>query len=244
MSVFSTENQMEEMRQILYNYSKLPFSTGSIPGMLMESALAHAHGGVVLNTYDFVDVVDPGSRCGWQVKSTKAQTPITWKRAKIGDAPRLIDESRRSQGGLQRLGNTIIEFYNAHARESLDKYGLNEIGYARLILARDGTATYYERLLCDKDNPDIFDPSDFRWSWSTPKVTRRKEQLPALQGIHALSSKKWWAWHGLGENQLHFTGESEWWPDGAAPNTFSFQMPSDKEKLSVNQFIDLLKLDA
>ena len=183
MSVFSTENQMEEMRQILYNYSKLPFSTGSIPGMLMESALAHAHGGVVLNTYDFVDVVDPGSRCGWQVKSTKAQTPITWKRAKIGDAPRLIDESRRSQGGLQRLGNTIIEFCNAHARESLDKYGLNEIGYARLILARDGTATYYERLLCDKDNPDIFDPSDFRWSWSTPKVTKRKEQLPALQGI-------------------------------------------------------------
>ena len=38
--------------------------------------------GEVLGTYDFVDVIKRGSKCGWQVKSTKESTPVTWKRAK------------------------------------------------------------------------------------------------------------------------------------------------------------------
>ena len=55
MSIFSTPGQLDEMRQMLVNYVRLPFSSDSIPGALTESALAHVRGGEVLRTYDFVD---------------------------------------------------------------------------------------------------------------------------------------------------------------------------------------------
>ena len=83
----------------------------------MGGVLAHVRGGRVLNTYDFVDVIRTEDGCGWQVKSTKATTPVTWKRAKIPDAVSLIEQSNRSAGGLQALGDAIMEFCNRHAQE-------------------------------------------------------------------------------------------------------------------------------
>ena len=217
----------------------------NIPGQLMESILAHVREAIVLNTYDFVDVVDIKEGLGWQVKSTKAGTPVTWKRAKIPNALDLIEVSRESDGGLQLLGDSIIEFCNDHARASLDTYQLKEIGYSRLVMRKNGYATYFERPLCSQDRPDPFDPSEFTWSWSTPKKSVKKEQLPALHGINRSTGKKWWAWHGLGENQLHFSGESAWWPREGDPHAFSFQLPADEDKLSFNQFMDLFSsLDA
>ena len=155
MSIFSTSSQLDEMRRILINYGKLPFMQATIPGVLMESVLSHIRGGTVLNTYDFVDVVDTTAGYGWQVKSTKEGTPVTWKRAKIPNAVELIEESNRSESGLQALGNAIIDFCNEHARASLDTYKLKKIGYARLVLAKTGHVTYFERLLCTEDSPDI-----------------------------------------------------------------------------------------
>ena len=206
----------------------------------MENVFSHVHGGIVLNTYDFVDVIYPQDGLGWQIKSTKASTPVTWKRAKIPNALALIEESRESETGLQLLGNAIIKFCNDHARESLYKYELSEIGYSRLILHKTGRVTYFERVLCSIEAPDIFEPSDFVWQWSNPKSTIRKEQLPALHGICRSTGKKWWAWHGLGENQLHFSNESAWWPDEATANTFSFDLPTDEEKLSFDDLMNLL----
>ena len=206
----------------------------------MEHIFSYVRDAVVLNTYDFVDVIQPQNGLGWQIKSTKATTPVTWKRAKIPNAPELIEASRESEIGLQSLGNAIIKFCNDHARESLYKYELNEIGYCRLVLHKSGGVTYFERVLCSLDAPDIFDPADFVWQWSNPKATVRKEQLPALHGISRSTGKKWWAWHGLGENQLHFSNESAWWPTDTTPNALYFQMPSDEEKLSFNQLINLL----
>ena len=241
MSVFSTPEQLANMRDILSNFVRMPFSQGNIPGALVESVFAHVHGGSVLGTYDFVDVVHPESSCGWQVKSTKSSTPVTWKRAKIENSAELIEKSAKSAKDLQGLGEAIINFCNEHARASMEKYKLNEIGYSRLIVHNNRRVTYFERLLCSRDKPLVFDPQDFVWKWSEPKKTKTKEQLPALHGTNVKTEEKWWAWHGRGENQLHFSGESVWWPDENSPHMFSFELPSDKDKLSFEQLNKLLK---
>lgn len=241
MNLFSSPNQLHELQQLLANHVRLPASGRDIPGHVMEAILAHVRGGDVLNTYDFVDVINRKASCGWQVKSTKSKTPVTWKRAKIPNATELIAESKQSESGLQALGDTIIDFCNAHARESLHKYELRQMGYSRLIVHPNGQVTYFERLLCSMDQPNIFDPADFTWQWSTPKKTEKgaKEQLAALHGIHQATHRGWWAWHGQGENQLHFKGESTWWPHDDQ-NTFSFQLPSGHERLTFKQLAALL----
>ncbi len=203
----------------------------------MESVIASVRGGEVLNTYDFVDVVNRSQKVGWQVKSTKDSTPVTWKRAKIPNSLQLIEGSRKSEKGLQNLGDSIIKFCNDHAIESFDTYGLNEIGFSRLIVHKNGTLTYFEKILCTKESPKIFNEEDFEWKWSVPKKTRKKEQLPALHGIHKKSQKKWFAWHGLGENQLHFSGEKEWWPSDSK-NKIEFAFPS--KRLSQTELMKLL----
>lgn len=238
------------MEALLSNYARMPFSQGIVPGPVLESVLAHVRGGAVLNTYDFADVVHAEARCGWQVKSTKAATPVTWKRAKIPNAPELIEESKKSNAGLQALGDAIIGFCNEHARASMRDYNLDAIGYARLIVQKGGEVRYFERVLCSQEHPNIFDPAQFTWSWSTRKSTAKKEQLPALHGFRkeidcTISARRWWAWHGLGENQLHFTGESVWWPSSDYEYAFSFQMPSVDSKISYAQLVQLLqRLDA
>lgn len=228
------------MREILSNFVRMPFSQGNIPGALVELAFAHVRGGSVLATYDFVDVISPEARYGWQVKSTKASTPVTWKRAKIANSAELIARSYGSIHDLQVLGNAIIDFCNEHAQASIEKYDLSEIGYSRLIIHSDRRVTYFERLLCSRNNPLVFDPQDFVWEWSQPKRTRTKEQLPALHGTNIKTEEKWWAWHGLGENQLHFSGESAWWPDENDPHKFSFELPSEEDKISFEQLSELL----
>lgn len=241
MSIFSTPGQLDEMRQMLVNYVRLPFSSDSIPGALTESALAHVRGGEVLRTYDFVDVISTETRRGWQVKSTKAGTPVTWKRAKIPNAQEMIAESRKSDAALKALGEAVIRFCNDHALASMEKYNLDEIGYSRLIVHKDGRVTYFEHLLCSQKFPEIFDPNEFTWRWSTPKKTSGKEQLPALHGVKTNTRRKWWAWHGLGENQLHFSGESVWWPATNDPNMFSFHLPPPENKLSYRRFVTLFQ---
>ena len=183
-NVFSTQAQLEEISRILNGYLRLPFSGDSVPGALLENVIGNVRGGKVLNTYDFVDVVNTDKKVGWQIKATKASTPVTWKRAKIPDSLRLIEIAKTNPAGLQNLGDAIIGFCNNHALKSLTDYNLKEIGYARLIIHPTGDITYFERILCTKENPEIFFESDFKWDWSTPKNTEKKEQLPALKGIH------------------------------------------------------------
>ena len=228
------------MRAVLSKCLLLPFWNSRIPGDVLESILAHVRGGNVLRTYDFVDVVDGATRTGWQVKSTRSSTPVTWKRAKIPDAQELIEASNHSSSGLQELGDAIIAFCNEHARESIYKYELEELGYSRLILEDNGEATYFERLLCTQSSPNIFDPKEFSWAWSVPKSTTKKEQLPALHGTSRKTGLKSWAWHGLGENQLHFSGESGWWPKAGSRNSFTLRLPTQEQKISFEGFIEIL----
>lgn len=237
---FSTPEQMRLLGSILSRYALLPFRPATPTGSLVENIFAHIRGGEVMNTYDFVDVIEPADGCGWQVKSTKSSTPITWKRAKLPDSALLIQQSVDSTEATQDLGRSIIENCNSHAIASLDKFDLEEIGYSRLILKPDGMATYFERSLCSQSHPILFQPDDYHWEWSQPKRTITKEQLPALHGIERRTGKKSWAWHGRGENQLHFYGESHWWPEESDLRSFSFQMPTAGDVLSVDQFLDLL----
>jgi ribosomal protein L24E len=240
-SVFSTPEQLSRLADILSKYIRLPFSEDTIPGAVLEGTLAHVRNAVVLKTYDFVDVVKLDSRIGWQVKSTKSTTPVTWKRAKIPNQEQLILASRQSEQALQNLGDLIIEFCNAHARESLLHYNLDEIGYSRLVVFKDGNVLYFERLLCTRNAPNIFNPSDFEWRWSIQKQTKKKEQLSALHGRHKPTDTKWFAWHGLGENQLHFYGDSTWWMLGNNPQAVTFKFPTSDERIDLESFISLLE---
>lgn len=209
----------------------------SVPGGIVEQIIALVHGAQVLNTYDYVDVVIEGDK-GWQVKSTKESTPVTWKRAKIPNKTELIAASLSSESGLQALGNEIIRFCNAHAHHSMSAYNLSKIMYSRCVLMKSGEVKYFERELCNRSRPDIFNESDFSWAWSVPKKTTKKEQLSALHGTHKHTGHKMWAWHGHGENQLHFSGEGSWWDDPS--NTVSFTMPPVTRKMTWNQFFNAI----
>lgn len=239
-TLHSSGAQLDRIRTILQTYARLPFSETSIPGRIMESVLSVVREGEVLPTYDFVDVIRRDIGCGWQVKSTKAMTSVTWKRAKIENAEELIADSQESPEACQTLGNTIIEFCNRHALESIEKYNLHSIGYARLIFfSKEKKILYFERLLCSRENPQVFQTEDFEWKWSPTKSKASKEMLPALNGIHKTSGKKWFAWHGRGENQLHFSGESVWWPEDGR-HSRSFPVPGRNERLSWNEMIELM----
>jgi hypothetical protein len=241
MTLFSSSGELKRIGHILSKYVRLPFATNeSIPGAVMMGILADVRGAEVLDTYDFVDVIKPASRIGWQVKSTKTDTPVTWKRAKIPDKTALISASEKGAKGVQALGDAIITFCNDHAVHSLERYDLDEIGYSRLVVHRNGTATYFERLLCSRKAPQLFNPADFRWEWSKQKQKMVKEQLTALHGYHIPTGDKWWAWHGRGENQLHFCGEWSWWPSDGATNSIVIRLPDPGQKMSMKEFVDLL----
>ncbi|GHU32905.1 hypothetical protein FACS1894172_10370 [Spirochaetia bacterium] len=240
-SNFSGKAQLETIANILTGYIKVPFALETIPGSFMENVLAHVRKGIALNTYDFVDVINSVERIGWQVKSTKDTTPVTWKRAKIKDANNLIRASQQSAQGLIDLGSAIIDFCNEHALESIEKYHLTDIYYSRLVVCENREVLYFERLLCTQDSPDIFDKDEFYWKWSSPKNTVRKEQLPALHGYNKNTNEKWFAWHGLGENQLHFSGERNWWPNETDQHHIRFLFPKPDERLSQDQFMALLQ---
>ena len=206
---FSSTEQMTMIKQMVVNYLRLPFALDTVPGSLLEAVLANVHDAEVLKTYDFADVVKRGAM-GWQVKCTKSSTPVTWMRAKIPQKQSLIETSRSQPERCQELGDTIINYCNVHASASLNLYQLSQINYARLVLFPEGRILYFERSLITEDKPRLFNPEDYVWHWSTPKQTKGKEQLPAFVGTHRETDIKYFAWHGLGENQLHFSGEKLW----------------------------------
>ncbi len=241
MTVFSSKNQLEDIVAYLSAYMRIPyFQDDTIPGQVMEKIISLVHKPAIqLKTYDYVDVCREGD-VGWQVKSTKHDTPITWKRAKIANSNEMIVASENSPEDRQRLGDAIIDFCNDHACESLEKYDLKEIGYSRLIMYDDGTAVYFERLISTASNCKIFDKKNYEWNWSNPKNVTKKEQLQSLHGIDKKTRRKAFAWHGRGENQLHFYGEYDWWPSIEKPHiigqinfsedyhAMAFKLPSDK----------------
>jgi len=189
MTVYSTEKQAKEIAAYLTSYMRIPFfQDDAIPGQIMEKIISKVHGARQLPTYDYVDVViegNDGSKkgnvikgVGWSVKSTKESTPLTWKRAKIEKKRSLIEASEDADEsisaiGLQALGDAIIDFCNDHAQQSMDKHNLDEIGYSRLIMFENNTAIYFEKLLCSKLKPLIFDKADYIWKWSSQKKTGR-----------------------------------------------------------------------
>ena len=221
------------------SFFRLPFATESIPGGFAEALIADHYDGEVLATYDFVDVICSKEQIGWQVKSTKATTPVTWKRAKIEGSVELIQDSDLS-GDTSILGAKIIESCNDHVQESLDKYDLREIRYARIISC-PGRFTYFEKHLVDANSRTLFEPTDYTWAWSKPKRTRVKEQLRALHGFRG--EDKWFAWHGRGENQLHFTGERNWWPN-VDPEVESVTRLKHGQQRTWPELIDWLREDA
>lgn len=240
-TLFSTSKQLSEIASALRCHMRLPLSPKTIPGAMLESLIAHVRKAEVLATYDFADVIHRTNRLGWQVKSTKAETPVTWKRVKIPNKDALVAGSKKSAAGLQTLGDAIIEFCNEHAKKSFAAYPIDSIGYCRVILYPDNRATYFERLLCTRENPQVFVSSDFAWRWTQQKKTKGKEQQPALHGIHLESKRKWFAAHILGENQLHFAGESAWWPEPDSPHAITFDLPAPSEKLSLAELRTLLE---
>lgn len=195
------------------SYLCMPFADVEIPGTVMERVIELSNpGSKILKTYDFVDVCSRGDK-GWQVKATKIITPITWKRAKIPNKNQLIKDSQASKEGCQLLGDAIVDFCNASAHTSFKEYSLKEIYYSRLIVdSKAKEWRYFERLIATKESPDIFDKTDLTWAWNEKRSNTKKELLPAFVGRSKSMDIKYFAWHGMGENQLHFTGENCWHP--------------------------------
>lgn len=227
--MFSTPEQLDQISKIVTQYLRLPMSDDTVPGIFFENVLAYVRSGKKLDTYDFVDVIDDTAKIGWQVKSTKEKTPLTWNRAKLPNVNELIECSRTTASGLQTLGNMIIDHCNRHASESIKLYNLEEIYYARLIIFED-KIRYFEKKLCDKSNQQVFNPELYKWEWASPRRSSKKETLSALHGFDLMTGNKVWAWHGQGENQLHFCGEQKWW-DIDAPG-ITFPIPTNKITMS------------
>ena len=119
MTIYSTKEQLTKIAYYLTAYMRIPyFQDDTIPGKVMEKIISLVHGGEQLATYDYVDVCING-KVGWQVKSTKDKTPLTWKRAKIANSTALIKESKNGKAKLKILGDTIIDFCNNHADKSI-----------------------------------------------------------------------------------------------------------------------------
>ena len=212
--------QLERVPPLVQAMLRLPVFA-SLPGSVLEEILAHVYSGRRTGTYDFADVVNQSIGTGWQVKSTRIKTPVTWKRAKLPDKGPLIEGSKKDSTGAQRLGDAIIALCNAAAQHSVKEYGLKRLVYARLIDYMDGRLIYFEReLLIDQP---LFNAADFTWFWSKTKKVTKKEQLQAFHGVHKPTERAWFAWLGLGENQLHFKGESAWWPPAGDPTRIDFR---------------------
>lgn len=235
--VFSSRSQLLSICTTLRNYSFLPFASSGIPGAIMEAVLAHVRGASVRQTYEFIDVLDSINRIAWQVKSTKFDTPLTWKRAKITDSSTLITQSENDPHKQQLLGDMIIDFCNGNIMESMENHNLDAIGYSRLIIHKDGLVEYFERLLCTSAMPYVFDKRQFVWEWGFEYPEGKKERLRSLQGRDITTGDKWWSWHGRGENQLHFNGERFWWPsNGGHGQSVRFRRPSFTERMGFTDF--------
>lgn len=238
MTKYSTPDQLNRISDIICSYYRLPFSGNRIHGDVLEGILAQVRNAIPLGRYDFIDVVKESDRVGWQVKSTAESTPVTWKRAKIEGRNDLIALSEKSSDGRHKLGKAIIDFCNTAVYRDFTRYSIDAIIYARLILHPNGTATYFEREIATRKHPQLFNPDDFEWTWTDQRTGLKKEQLSAFHGIHKSSGKKWWAWHGRGENQLHFSGERTWWPPENDRYHITFALPT--EKFSLDELLELL----
>lgn len=241
MPLYSTSAQLQEVSDLVRNFLRLPFGFRSVPGNLLEALVEVTRGSGTerLRTYDFVDVINRSERIGWQVKSLDADTPVTWIRGKLPGKQSLILASFESEEARQALGDAILDYCNAHTAASLEKYRLERIGYIRLI-NYGNHFRYFERALIDADAPILFDPAEYDWHWSEPKVTKKKEQLPALHGTHTRTGVKHFAWHGQGENQLHFSGERTWWPAASYPYSTEFPAPAEGEMVSLETLAEWL----
>jgi hypothetical protein len=241
MPLYSTPAQLLEISDLTRNFLRLPFGFRSVPGNLLEALVEMTRGTGTerLRTYDFVGVINRQERIGWQIKSLDADTPVTWIRGKLPGKQALIEASFESAEARQALCDTILNYCNDHARASLEKYGLEQIGYIRLI--NYGTRfRYFERTLISAQNPILFSPAEYQWQWSEPKITPKKEQLPALHGTHIFTGVKHFAWHGQGENQLHFAGEKTWWPAASYPDSIDFPAPTEDERVSLETLAEWL----
>lgn len=101
MTIYSTKDELAKIAHYLTAYMRIPyFQDDTIPGKVMEKIISLVRGGEQLATYDYVDVCISG-KVGWQVKSTKNDTPLTWKRAKIANSEALIKEPENEGAGLK-----------------------------------------------------------------------------------------------------------------------------------------------
>jgi len=218
-TLLSSRQELEDIADLVRISFRLPLDGG----FDLEDIVAHVRGGKTTKSRDFVDVVLTVT--GFQIKSALDATPITWKRIRIRHGIRLIQESRCDASICQQIGDSVIAASNTHMADSFEKYGLDEIGYGRLILDSYGTAVYFERLLCTRKST-LFAPADFRW-----ELAKR-----ALHGVHRETGETWFRWNGDdSDNQLHFVGERRWWPSDDDPHCIRFGLPA---AMSLEEFLE------
>lgn len=86
----------------------------------------------------------------------------------------------------------------------------------------------------------LFNSEHYTWEWSQPKQTKGKEQLSAFTAKHKETGVKHFAWHGLGENQLHFSGEKTWWLPQEDAHRIDFYVPDEASKVDFETIAEWL----
>lgn len=216
----------------LTTYTRIPFiEENAIPGNIMENAVSIARNGTQLPCYGFIDVIN--DNIGWQVKSSRKKSPLTWGQVK---APSNLLQSKDAIA----LGNHLINSINESSIAAMEKFNLETIGYARLIVYPNNHAVYFEKELSNRTNPIIFNPKTYLWSWSNCTRKSNKETKPSLVGINTITGMREFSWHCLSGSQLHFDAEYQWWPKIKIPKSeddvifsskhhaISFMLPSKK----------------
>lgn len=206
---------LDDLGRYIKAYQSLPFFDGSVPGKILETLVAFAFQGRVLNTLDFVDVVS--GKVGWQVKSIKAGSDVTWKRVTIANPEFLLELSYEEPAFL---GRYLIDICNDHIFDSFVKYGLEDIRYIKAEI-HPSNVVLVEKSIVTNDSIVAFDHDDFYWHWTEPKHRNNKELLPSFSGFHKETNSKWFSWNGLGDNQFRFTYEKVWAMEGAVSKSIS-----------------------
>ena len=230
MGIYSSKEELEKIANAIIKYFNAPFSRENVPGPVLEEIIEECKGWPALGGIDFVDNLSPNGNCGVQCKSGSTrrwsleknkwlfrQRP--WGRITIPLSKRiLIDESYINPILLQELGDSVIDTFNDKIKFSIEKYNLDEIGYIGLVFNPNSTFQYYERSICLRNNPILFDKKDFRWEWSIPK---KETDSPVLKGINIKTNQVWVRWKAHGDTQLDFMGAEFWVTDDSLRLTFT-----------------------
>lgn len=202
----------ERVEEAIQAYWLSPFCSGVIE--LGETLLSWALEAQMLASKAYADAYQPEHQIAYQIKTGLPTSPVTFARLTTASQFQLVNSSKQSD--LDKLGYELLDWVRHRIMEPIESLNTKEVRVARLIYTKDGTFTYYERLV----SPDLYQPKDYVWRWS--------EKGNALEGYKG--DQKWFSWYPQGrdgtrnQNQLHDHGENILIPSSGTSSRHDFSL--------------------